>query len=102
MVTISKEAVERLAVKLEQWRGTGQAVDMYEEFRLLTLQVIGKAILSLPPDECDRVGGCMYRLGMRAPPRDVRTGWGCAHWLGMCALLFSTLDRWSTMGRQMR
>ena len=57
VVIISKEAVERLAVKLEQWRGTGQAVDMYEEFRLLTLQVIGKAILSLPPDECDKVGG---------------------------------------------
>ena len=28
---------------------------MEEEFRLLTLQVIGEAILSLPPEECDRV-----------------------------------------------
>lgn len=56
VVIISKEAVDRLSAKLEQWRGTGQAVDMYEEFRLLTLQVIGKAILSLPPEECDKVG----------------------------------------------
>ena len=57
VVIISKVAVDRLCAKLEQWRDTGQAVDMYEEFRLLTLQVIGKAILSLPPEECDKVGG---------------------------------------------
>lgn len=36
-------------------RGTGQVVHLEEEFRLLTLQVIGEAILSLPPEECDRV-----------------------------------------------
>lgn len=30
-------------------------VHLEEEFRLLTLQVIGEAILSLPPEECDRV-----------------------------------------------
>lgn len=28
---------------------------MEDEFRLLTLQVIGEAILSLEPEECDRV-----------------------------------------------
>jgi hypothetical protein len=32
-------------------------VHLEEEFRLLTLQVIGEAILSLPPEECDRVRG---------------------------------------------
>lgn len=36
-------------------RGTGEVVHLEEEFRLLTLQVIGEAILSLPPEECDRV-----------------------------------------------
>jgi hypothetical protein len=38
-------------------RGTGEVVHLEEEFRLLTLQVIGEAILSLPPEECDRVRG---------------------------------------------
>lgn len=55
VVRIAKEAVDRLTEKLEKVRGTGVSVDMQEEFRLLTLQVIGEAILSLPPDECDKV-----------------------------------------------
>jgi hypothetical protein len=42
---------------LSSCRGTGQVVHLEEEFRLLTLQVIGEAILSLPPEECDRVRG---------------------------------------------
>ena len=33
---------------------------MEEEFRLLTLQVIGDAVLSLPPAECDRVFPELY------------------------------------------
>jgi hypothetical protein len=35
-------------------------VDLEEEFRLLTLQIIGEAILSLPPEECDRVFPSLY------------------------------------------
>ena len=35
-------------------------VDMEEEFRLLTLQIIGEAVLSLPPGECDRVFPELY------------------------------------------
>lgn len=35
-------------------------MDLEEEFRLLTLQIIGEAILSLPPDECDRVFPHLY------------------------------------------
>jgi hypothetical protein len=42
---------------LSPCRGTGEVVHLEEEFRLLTLQVIGEAILSLPPEECDRVRG---------------------------------------------
>ena len=42
-------------MKLEAAKRSGEPVDMEEEFRLLTLQVIGEAVLSLPPEECDRV-----------------------------------------------
>lgn len=38
-------------------QGTGRPVNMEEEFRLLTLQVIGEAILGLHHDECDQVWG---------------------------------------------
>jgi hypothetical protein len=55
IVDIAQRGAARLADKLEQYRGTGQIVHLEEEFRLLTLQIIGEAILSLPPEECDRV-----------------------------------------------
>ena len=54
MVRIAKEAVDRLSAKLAGVKGSGRPVDMAEEFRMLTLQVIGEAILSLPPEECDK------------------------------------------------
>ena len=55
------------------WGWYPAAVDLEEEFRLLTLQIIGEAILSLPPDECDRVFPHLYL--------PVRTGgsWVAAH-----------------------
>jgi cytochrome P450 len=55
VVTISKAAVDRLSAKLAEAKSTGQPINMEEEFRLLTLQVIGEAILSLPAAECDKV-----------------------------------------------
>ena len=45
----------RLCLRLEEARASEQAVEMEEEFRKLTLQIIGEAFLSLPPEECDRV-----------------------------------------------
>eukprot|EP00882_Tetradesmus_deserticola_P024320 GHRQ01026577.1.p1 GENE.GHRQ01026577.1~~GHRQ01026577.1.p1 ORF type:complete len:425 (+),score=136.65 GHRQ01026577.1:555-1829(+) len=60
IVDIAQRGAVRLADKLEQHRGTGQVVHLEEEFRLLTLQIIGEAILSLPPDECDRVFPQLY------------------------------------------
>jgi cytochrome P450 len=54
VVVISKAAVDRLSSKLTALKGTGRPVDMAEELRMLTLQVIGEAILSLPPEECDK------------------------------------------------
>jgi cytochrome P450 len=60
ILPIARRATDRLASKLEGVRGTGQVVDVEEELRLLTLQVIGEAILSLPPAECDRVFPQLY------------------------------------------
>lgn len=55
VIGIGYRAADRLSQKLEKIRGTGEVTDMEEEFRLLTLQVIGEALLSLAPEECDRV-----------------------------------------------
>lgn len=41
-------------------RGTGEAVELSGEFRRLALQVIGEALLSLSPEECDRVFPHLY------------------------------------------
>lgn len=53
-------------------------MDLEEEFRLLTLQIIGEAILSLPPDECDRVFPHLYL------PVGCWEGGGCG-WRGPAA-----------------
>lgn len=46
--------------KLEKLRGTRATIEISEEFRHLTLQVIGEAILSLTPEESDRVFPHLY------------------------------------------
>lgn len=55
IIPIAKGATERFMVKLEKYRGTGKPIDIEEEFRLLTLQVIGEAVLSMAPEDCDKV-----------------------------------------------
>jgi cytochrome P450 len=60
IVGIARRAADRLSAKLAGMRGTGAAVSIEEEFRLLTLQVIGEAVLSLPPEACDRVFPQLY------------------------------------------
>jgi beta-ring hydroxylase len=60
VVDISTRAVNRLSEKLEKIRGTGKEIELAEEFRLLTLQVIGEAILSLSPEESDEVMPELY------------------------------------------
>lgn len=55
IIPIAKRAVDRLSAKLEGVRGSAAVVDLEQEFRLLTLQVIGDAVLSMEPEECDRV-----------------------------------------------
>ena len=60
IIDIAKRATDRLSEKLEGYRGKGIPVEMSEEFRHTTLQVIGEAILSLSPEECDRVRVCPF------------------------------------------
>ena len=67
---IAVRAAERLCAKLraavdraaavEGGGASPAVVDMEDEFRFLTLQVIGEAVLSLPPDECDAVFPELY------------------------------------------
>jgi len=47
-------------VKLEKVRGTKQSIEVSEEFRHLTLQVIGESILSMTPEESDSVFPYLY------------------------------------------
>ena len=60
IIAIATRAVERLCSKLDAIKGSGESVDMENEFRLLTLQVIGEAILSLSPEESDELFPSLY------------------------------------------
>lgn len=60
IVGISIRAADRLCAKLEKVRGTTSSLELSEEFRHLALQVIGEAILSLSPEESDRVFPKLY------------------------------------------
>lgn len=75
ILPIAAHGVERLAVKLRAARDSRTPVDMEAEFRLLTLQVIGEAILSLPPEECDRVFPPLYLPVMEESNRRVLQPW---------------------------
>lgn len=78
IIGVSARAVERLVcsaaasptcspthwppqcAKLERAAAAGKPVELAEELRMLTLQVIGEAILSLSPEESDRVFPHLY------------------------------------------
>lgn len=53
-------AYQRLTIKLDQVKQNKGDIEMSEEFRHLTLQVIAEAILSLPPQESDETFAHMY------------------------------------------
>lgn len=53
-------AVQRLSVKIDASIAAGTTINMAEEFRQLTLQVIAEAILSLSPEESDQTFAHMY------------------------------------------
>lgn len=75
ILPIAFRAVQRLGDKLEDVRGTKEAIDIEEEFRLLTLQVIGEAILSLGPEACDAVFPSLYLPVMEESNRRVLQPW---------------------------
>jgi len=54
------KAVERLCVKLDKAKVDGTVIEMAEEFRHMTLQVIAATILSLSPEESDETFAHMY------------------------------------------
>jgi cytochrome P450 len=57
---MSIAAVKRLKLKLDKIKKDGTPVEISEEFRHLTLQVITEAILSLPPGKSDETFAHMY------------------------------------------
>uniref|UniRef100_A0A7S2Y0F8 Cytochrome P450 n=1 Tax=Fibrocapsa japonica TaxID=94617 RepID=A0A7S2Y0F8_9STRA len=57
---MSRRAVARLSKKLEKIRGTRESIEIGEEFRHLTLQVISEALMSLPPGESDTTFASLY------------------------------------------
>lgn len=58
--SVTYKAVDRLTARLEACRGSKVPVEIGEEFRHLTLQVIGEAVLSLPWEESDAVFPELY------------------------------------------
>ena len=75
ILPIAKRGVERMCVKLEEFRGTDTPVDVQAEFHLLTLQIIGEAVLSLPPEECDNVFPNLYIPVMEESNHRVLAPW---------------------------
>jgi cytochrome P450 len=54
------QAVRRLRIKLDKAKAEGKIIEMAEEFRHMTLQVIAATILSLSPEESDKTFAHMY------------------------------------------
>lgn len=75
ILPIAKRGAQRLSEKLERVRGKRAAIDIEEELRLLTLQVIGEAILSLGPEECDAVFPALYLPVMEESNKRVLAPW---------------------------
>ena len=57
---ITTRAVRRLSDKLDAIKASGGVIEMAEEFRHLTLQVITEILFSLPHDTCDETLAHMY------------------------------------------
>eukprot|EP00668_Euglena_longa_P000649 GGOE01000788.1.p1 GENE.GGOE01000788.1~~GGOE01000788.1.p1 ORF type:complete len:517 (+),score=177.43 GGOE01000788.1:30-1580(+) len=75
LVGMAKQAADRLCVKLEKHCLSGEPIDLEKEFRELTLQVIAEALLSLSPEESDRVFPELYLPIMGEAHRRVLRPW---------------------------
>ena len=60
MPEMTIKAVIRLCKRLDEVKKTGESIEMAEEFRHLTLNVIGEAVLSITPEESDATFAVMY------------------------------------------
>lgn len=57
---MAMHAVDRIQKKLDAVKGTCGSVDLNEEYRHMTLQVIGESALSLSAEESDRIFPALY------------------------------------------
>lgn len=57
---MAMRAVDRIQKKLDAVEGKGGCVDLNEEYRHMTLQVIGESALSLSAEESDRIFPALY------------------------------------------
>ncbi|CAM9495085.1 unnamed protein product, partial [Choristocarpus tenellus] len=57
---MSQRAVARLSEKLDAIKGTSETIEIGEELRHLTLQVISEALMSLTPQESDETFAKVY------------------------------------------
>nr|QKY15332.1 cytochrome P450 (CYP746A1) [Polytomella parva] len=71
IIVIAHKCTSALCDKIEAFKKSGKPFDIEEEFRLLTLQVIGEAVLSLSPEECDKVFPVLYLPVMEEANRRV-------------------------------
>jgi cytochrome P450 len=60
VVGLSIAAAQRVAATLRKAMESDTAFDLAEEFRHMTLQVIGEAVLSMTPEECDATLPALY------------------------------------------
>ena len=57
---MAKRAADRLSRKLDAAAASGQPIDICEEFRVLTLQVISELIVGMGPEEAEQVFPALY------------------------------------------
>eukprot|EP00043_Microstomoeca_roanoka_P004935 m.52670 g.52670 ORF g.52670 m.52670 type:complete len:548 (+) comp12727_c0_seq1:16-1659(+) len=57
---VARRAADRLSMKLQEHVENGKPIELAEEFRVLTLQVIGELILTLSPEESAEVFPNLY------------------------------------------
>lgn len=75
ILRIAHKATLRLVDKLEGVRGRGVGLDLCEEFRILTLRVIGEAVLGLSHDDSDAVFPKLYLPIMEEGNRNSLEPW---------------------------
>ena len=86
-------AAARLIRKIRE-NGEAKPTDVDEEFRHLTLQVIGEAVLSLPADEVTRVLPQLYLPVVHEANKRVWAPWRpFMPWLAGCRARDSAIDR---------